>query len=193
MQKLSTDFYERDDVTQIAKDLLGKYIITTFEQQTTVGRIVETEAYLQGDPACHAYRTKTKRNAAMFGKPGTIYVYQIYGMHYCFNISGNEEDIGEAVLIRALEPTLGVELMKMRRNTASLKNLCSGPAKLVQAFGIHKDMNFWNVRTDALSLIPPQNLIVDNDIITTTRIGITQGTDLPYRFYIKGNSFISKK
>ncbi|MDI9858477.1 DNA-3-methyladenine glycosylase [Flectobacillus roseus] len=181
------------DTLQLAKAMLGWRLRLDSEEGSYEGIIVETEAYLQGDPACHAYRTKTKRNAAMFGKPGTIYVYQIYGMHYCFNISGNEEGIGEAVLIRALEPTLGIELMKMRRNTASLKNLCSGPAKLVQAFGIHMDMNFWNVRTDALSLIPPQNLIVDNDIITTTRIGITQGADFPYRFYIKGNSFISKK
>lgn len=178
---------------QLSKALLGWSLRLDSAEGRYEGIIVETEAYLQGDPACHAYRTKTNRNAAMFGKPGTIYVYQIYGMHYCFNISGNDEGIGEAVLIRAVEPTQGIELMKMRRKTDSIKNLCSGPAKLVQAFGIRMDMNFWNVQTDALSLIPPQSPIADDKIFTTTRIGITQGADLPYRFYIKGNTFISKK
>ncbi|MDI9882497.1 DNA-3-methyladenine glycosylase [Flectobacillus longus] len=178
---------------RLSKALLGWTLRLDSDEGRYEGIIVETEAYLQGDPACHAYKTKTNRNAAMFGKPGTIYVYQIYGMHYCFNISGNDEEIGEAVLIRALEPTEGIELMKMRRQTDSIKNLCSGPAKLVQAFGIRMDMNFWNVKTNALSLIPPHHSIDENDIFTTTRIGITQGADLPYRFYIKGNKFISKK
>ncbi len=181
------------DTLSLSKELLGWTLTLSSEEGTTSGIIVETEAYLQDDPACHAYRKKSTRNAPMFGQAGTIYVYQIYGMHYCVNIACNQENIGEAVLIRALEPTQGIELMQERRNSLILKNLCSGPAKLVQAMGIHKDMNFWTIQQSNLSILPPQSNIAENDIVTTTRIGITQGADLPYRFYIKNNPFISRR
>ncbi|WP_026995317.1 DNA-3-methyladenine glycosylase [Flectobacillus major] len=181
------------DTLSLSKELLGWTLTLSSEEGTTSGIIVETEAYLQDDPACHAYRKKSTRNAPMFGQAGTIYVYQIYGMHYCVNIACNQENIGEAVLIRALEPTQGIELMQERRNSLILKNLCSGPAKLVQAMGIHKDMNFWTIQQSNLSVLPPQSNIAENDIVTTTRIGITQGADLPYRFYIKNNPFISRR
>jgi DNA-3-methyladenine glycosylase len=181
------------DTLALSKELLGWTLTLSSEEGTTSGIIVETEAYLQDDPACHAYRKKSTRNAPMFGQAGTIYVYQIYGMHYCVNIACNQENIGEAVLIRALEPTQGIELMQERRNSLILKNLCSGPAKLVQAMGIHKDMNFWTIQQSNLSILPPQSNIAENDIVTTTRIGITQGADLRYRFYIKNNPFISRR
>ncbi len=186
------------DTLSIAKNLLGYTFIHENGAGKTAGIIVETEAYLQNDPACHAYRKKSVRNAPMFAKAGTIYVYQIYGMHFCLNISTNQTDIGEAVLIRALEPKEGLELMEERRlKTSKLKqikpkNLCSGPAKLVQAMGIHKRMNDWHILDSDLKIISPKIQIVENEIITTTRIGITQGADLPYRFYIKGNKFVSK-
>ena len=186
------------DTLSIAKNLLGYTFIHESDEGKTAGIIVETEAYLQDDPACHAYRKKSVRNAPMFGKAGTIYVYQIYGMHFCVNISTNQEDIGEAVLIRALEPTEGLDLMEERRLKHSKlmqmkpKDLCSGPGKLVQAMGINKNMNDWHILDSGLKIIPPKILINDNDIITTTRIGITQGADLLYRFYIKGNKFVSK-
>ncbi len=186
------------DTLSIAKNLLGYTFIHESEEGKTAGIIVETEAYLQDDPACHAYRKKSVRNAPMFGKAGTIYVYQIYGMHFCVNISTNQEDIGEAVLIRALEPTEGLDLMEERRLKHSKltqmkpKDLCSGPGKLVQAMGINKNMNDWHILDSGLKIIPPRIQIADSDIITTVRIGITQGADLPYRFYIKGNKFVSK-
>lgn len=186
------------DTLSIAKNLLGYTFIHECEAGKTAGIIVETEAYLQDDPACHAYRKKSVRNAPMFGKAGTIYVYQIYGMHFCINISTNQTDIGEAVLIRALEPTEGLELMEERRLKQSKlhqmkpKDLCSGPGKLVQAMGIHKHMNDWHILDSDLKIIPPKIQIAENEIITTTRIGITQGADLPYRFYVKGNKFVSK-
>lgn len=186
------------DTLSIAKNLLGYTFIHESEEGKTAGIIVETEAYLQDDPACHAYRNKSVRNAPMFGKAGTIYVYQIYGMHFCVNISTNQEDIGEAVLIRALEPMEGLNLMEERRLKHSKltqmkpKDLCSGPGKLVQAMGINKNMNDWHILDSGLKIVPPKIQIADNDIITTTRIGITQGADLPYRFYIKGNKFVSK-
>ena len=186
------------DTLSIAKNLLGYTFIHESVEGKTAGIIVETEAYLQDDPACHAYRKKSVRNAPMFGKAGTIYVYQIYGMHFCVNISTNQEDIGEAVLIRALEPTEGLDLMEERRLKHSKltqmkpKDLCSGPGKLVQAMGISKHMNDWHILDSGLKIIPPKIEIADSDIITTTRIGITQGADLLYRFYIKGNKFVSK-
>lgn len=186
------------DTLSIAKNLLGYTFIHESDEGKTAGIIVETEAYLQDDPACHAYRKKSVRNAPMFGKAGTIYVYQIYGMHFCVNISTNQEDIGEAVLIRALQPTEGLDLMEERRLTHSkltqmkLRDLCSGPGKLVQAMGINKNMNDWHILDSGLKIIPPKIEIADSNIITTTRIGITQGADLPYRFYIKGNKFVSK-
>ena len=186
------------DTLSIAKNLLGYTFIHESDEGKTAGIIVETEAYLQDDPACHAYRKKSVRNAPMFGKAGTIYVYQIYGMHFCVNISTNQEDIGEAVLIRALEPTEGLNLMEERRLKHSKltqmkpKDLCSGPGKLVQAMGINKNMNDWHILDSGLKIIPPKIQIADSDIITTVRIGITQGADLPYRFYIKENKFVSK-
>ena len=186
------------DTLTIAKNLLGYTFIHESDEGKTAGIIVETEAYLQDDPACHAYRKKSVRNAPMFGKAGTIYVYQIYGMHFCVNISTNQEDIGEAVLIRALESTEGLDLMEERRLKHSKltqmkpKDLCSGPGKLVQAMGINKNMNDWHILDSGLKIIPPKIQIADSDIITTVRIGITQGADLPYRFYIKGNKFVSK-
>ena len=186
------------DTLSIAKNLLGYTFIHESDEGKTAGIIVETEAYLQDDPACHAYRKKSVRNAPMFGRAGTIYVYQIYGMHFCVNISTNQEDVGEAVLIRALEPTEGLNLMEERRLKHSKltqmkpKDLCSGPGKLVQAMGINKNMNDWHILDSGLKIIPPKIEITDSDIITTIRIGITQGADLPYRFYIKGNKFVSK-
>jgi len=181
------------DTLTIAKELLGYTFVHESVEGTAGGIIVETEAYLQGDPACHAYRRKSVRNAPMFGEAGTIYVYQIYGMHFCVNISTNKKDVGEAVLIRALQPTLGVELMQARRNTEEIKNLCSGPGKLVQALGIHKQMNNWHILDSDLKIISPSVQIVESEIVTTTRIGITQGADLPYRFYLKDNKFVSRK
>ncbi len=188
---LPKEFYEKHDTLTLSKSLLGCTLVHDSPEGRTAGIIVETEGYLQGDPACHAYRKKSARNAPMFESAGTCYVYLIYGMHYCVNISSGAKDIGEAVLIRALEPTEGIELMQKRRKTNDLKNLCSGPAKLVQAMGITLDFNFLTLDSDEFHCLKS----TDNDfsIVTTTRIGITQGVDLPYRFYIEGNSFISRK
>ncbi|MFN3487794.1 MAG: DNA-3-methyladenine glycosylase [Emticicia sp.] len=188
---LPKEFYEKHDTLTLSKRLLGCTLVHESPEGRTAGIIVEAEGYLQGDPACHAYRKKSARNAPMFESAGTCYVYLIYGMHYCVNISGNAKDIGEAVLIRALEPTEGIDLMQKRRKTNDLKNLCSGPAKLVQAMGITLDFNFLTLDSDEFHCLESTNN--DFSIITTTRIGITQGADLPYRFYIEGNRFVSRK
>ncbi|RDB07866.1 DNA-3-methyladenine glycosylase [Runella aurantiaca] len=200
MQRLDLQFYQKYETLSLAKQLLGCELVHESPEGRTAGIIVETEAYLTGDPACHAYRKKTVRNAAMFGPAGSVYVYLIYGMYHCVNIVSAEEGKGEAVLIRALEPTEGIELMELRRAERkwhksmafSLRELCSGPAKLVQAMGISlAGHNGSSLLDDALYITPPKQ--TDFEVVTTTRIGITQGADLPYRFYIKGNRFVSKK
>ena len=188
---LPKEFYEKHNTLTLSKLLLGCTLVHESPEGRTAGIIIETEGYLQNDPACHAYRKKSVRNAPMFGNPGVCYVYKIYGMHHCFNIVSGAEGIGEAVLIRALEPTQGVELMQERRKTNDLKNLCSGPAKLVKAMGITLDFNFLSLDSDEFHCHESTNN--DFSIVTTTRIGITQGAALPYRFYIEGNRFISRK
>ncbi|MFC5409853.1 DNA-3-methyladenine glycosylase [Larkinella bovis] len=197
--KLPLEFYQEQDTLTLSQRLLGCELVHESPEGTTAGIIVETEAYLTGDPACHAYRRRTARNAAMFGPAGTLYVYLIYGFYYCLNVVTGPEDVGEAVLIRALEPTEGISLMGERRNldpstSAGLRGLTSGPGKLVIAMGITKEHNFQSLTTpDAVSPVyirPRRRTAIE--MVTTTRIGITQGADLPYRFYEKGNRFVSK-
>ncbi|GAB3937149.1 DNA-3-methyladenine glycosylase [Larkinella terrae] len=199
MTKLPIEFYQNHDTITLSKLLLGCELVHESSEGTTAGIIVETEAYLTGDPACHAYRRKTARNAAMFGPAGTLYVYLIYGFYYCLNVVTGPEDVGEAVLIRALEPTEGLELMEERRHLdpatkTGLRGLTSGPGKLVIAMGISREHNSLSL-TKAGSASPVfirPRVLEKFEIVTTTRIGITQGADLPYRFYVKGNRFVSK-
>jgi DNA-3-methyladenine glycosylase len=170
----------------LARALLGKYLVCGKLR----GKIVETEAYLyRDDPGCHASRGLTPRNAPMFGSAGRTYVYLIYGMYHCLNIVSGKEGDGEAVLIRALEPVEGIELMQKRRKTKKLENLCNGPGKLTQAFGINKKYN-------NLALLDGKLQIHDSrkkpEIQTSRRIGLSAGKELELRFFIKGNRFVSK-
>lgn len=178
------------DTLKTAKDLLGCTLVFESPEGVTSGVIVETEAYLADDPACHASRGMTAANKDMFGSAATSYVYFTYGMHYCLNIVTAKEGVGEAVLIRAVKPVKGVDLMKKRRKKAALKDLCSGPAKLTQAFAITTDHSGLVLNEGALSIIEGE---VDDEIVSTTRVGISRGVDLLYRFYLKDSEFISKK
>ena len=194
---LPQTFYEQDTIT-VAKKLLGCYLMHLEGEGTTLGRIVETEAYLVNDPAAHSFIGKTKRNSVLFGPVGHVYVYFIYGLHYCVNVVTGQEGAGEAVLIRALEPLRGIAVMQHRRKTEKLTLLCNGPARLTEALAITLAFNgsslfdgplqIWSA--DSLSSSP---MIGDAEIVQTTRIGIVKATELPLRFYLKGNRYISQK
>jgi DNA-3-methyladenine glycosylase len=187
---LPHSFYLQDAVT-VAKSLLGCTLTHQTSEGTTSGIIVETEAYLHEDPASHAFKGQTPRNASMFKEGGIAYAYVSYGMHICFNVVTGPENVAEAVLVRALQPVEGIPLMENRRKTAIQKNLCSGPGKLSQALAIGKSEN-------GISLLSPPLFISgspdarEEEIITTKRIGISQASEMPLRFYLKGNPFISK-
>ncbi|MFA5536293.1 MAG: DNA-3-methyladenine glycosylase [Bacillota bacterium] len=193
LQKLLPQkFYQRDTVT-VAKELLGQLLFHFDGINLTLGRIVETEAYLgEGDAASHSFRGVTPRCRTMFARAGKAYIYQIYGVHHCFNITTELPEIGSAVLIRALEPLEGVELMQRRRGRYNLRDLCSGPAKLVQALGIKKEHDGLSLAEGVIG-VSRHGLSVGEVIYTTTRVGITKAADLPLRFYIKDNQYVSKK
>ena len=167
----------------IAQDLLGRYLVHITPEGRTVGRIIETEAYLANDPACHASRGMTPRTRPMFGPPGHAYIYFIYGMYYCFNVVTAPEGVGEAVLIRAIEPIEGLDLMRQRRPKATDKNLCNGPGKLVLAMGIQPEQNESYLLKGNLRLETGEK-IHSHKIKCTPRIGISQATDLLLRYII---------
>ncbi|MDR1113860.1 MAG: DNA-3-methyladenine glycosylase [Candidatus Margulisbacteria bacterium] len=182
---LRQKFFERPTV-ELAQALLGKYLV----YGQLWGKIVETEAYLyRGDPGCHAHKGQTPRNAPMFGPAGRTYVYFIYGMYHCLNIVSGQTGEGEAVLIRALEPVKGLEIMQKNRRTSKLENLCSGPGKLTQAFGLTKKHNNLSLQKGPLYIY---NNKEKPRITRSQRIGLSTGQELELRFFIQGNRFVSK-
>ena len=182
---LGKNFFNQPTV-DLAKALLGKHLVFGDLR----GIIVETEAYLyRDDPGCHASRGLTARNAPMFGPAGYTYVYFIYGMYHCLNVVSGVTGEGEAVLIRALEPVGGIELMQKRRKTQKIENLCSGPGKLTQAFGITKKHNNLSLFDGPIQIY---NSKIKPEIVTSTRIGLSVGKELELRFFIKANKFVSR-
>lgn len=190
--KLKIDFYQ--NMTEIvAKELLGKILFKLENNSFLSGKIVETEAYIPNiDFANHASAGLTQRTAPMFEDGGILYVYKIYGIHHCINVVTEAKGIGSAVLIRAIEPLEGIELMKERRQSEDLLNLCNGPGKIAQAFNFSKKDNFRRFDSEDLFIIENQN-IKDEDIVISKRIGIKKSAELDLRFYIKNSRFISKK
>jgi DNA-3-methyladenine glycosylase len=189
----SRRFFEQP-TAEIARALLGAELIHVTRDGEAAGRIVECEAYLSDcDPACHAARGQTPRNAPMFGPPGHSYVYFIYGMYYCFNVVTARKGTGEAVLIRALEPLRGIDLMCRRRKTSTVTNLCSGPGKLTVALGISKEQNQLDLSKEPLRLLQTRQILKPEERIGVSgRIGISAAKELPLRFYIEGNPHVSK-
>lgn len=198
MKRLPHLFFNRP-TKLVAQELLGKVLVYESEQGTLSGIIVETEAYTgPKDLASHASRGKTPRNEIMFGKAGFWYIYLIYGFYNCLNIVTETKDYPAAVLIRALEPLEGIDLMKINRKTERLENLTSGPGKLCQAFGIDKKINCTNAlnKKSPLFIGDAGIIIPKNKIVKATRIGVDYAgkwKDKKLRFYIKNNPFVSKK
>ena len=178
----------------VAPRLLGCELVREVDGKTLRGRIVETEAYDQTDAASHSFKGKTPRTDVMFGPPGHLYVYFTYGMHYCCNVVVGPEGHGAAVLIRAVEPLEGAESMSENRRGASptSENLTNGPAKLCQALQINKTLNGHDLQTSPLKLMikPP---LAPDQIIQTTRIGISRAADVPWRFYENHNKYVSNR
>lgn len=195
--KVSNSYYLNPDVAGIAKDVLGKLLWSNIGNELTAGIIVETEAYCGAtDRACHAYPDKrTNRTEVMYKSGGLAYVYLVYGMHHLFNIVTNTRGNADAVLIRAIEPIEGLEIMKLRRGIdKNNKLLTGGPARLTQALGITGTNNKANLQDDKIWL-SEGNDISNKIVVATTRIGVDyagEDAKLPWRFYIKGNKFVSK-
>lgn len=190
MSRLEEKFYSRP-AERVALDLLGKVFVRREPGDILRGRIVETEAYCgRSDPGSHAFRGPSPRTSVMFGPAGFLYVYFTYGMHYCVNVVTDRDGIAGAVLLRALEPLQGLETMRQRRGSRPDEDLCNGPAKLCQAFGIGREQN-------DTSLLAGDIWIEDDgvevgEIAHTTRVGLSAGKDLPLRFFVKGSAFVSR-
>ena len=191
--KLPRSFYQQP-TAEVARQLLGKYLVRKHPNGTTVGRIVESEAYIgPEDKACHASRGRTPRTEIMFGRAGHAYIYLIYGFHYMLNIVTEKEDFPSAVLIRAVEPLNGIELMRARRRVDELTNLASGPGKLCAAFAIDRTLN-GNDMCGKIVYVEDRNE-PSPKIAATPRIGVGYAgkwKHKPWRFLIKGNQFVSK-
>jgi DNA-3-methyladenine glycosylase len=192
VKALPADFYARP-VLEVAPELIG----CTVEHQGCSGVIVETEAYHESEPACHAYAGLTPRTEVLFGQPGLAYVYRSYGIHALLNAVCEEQGVGAAVLIRALAPLDGVEQMRVRRGLVGGEpvrdaNLCSGPGKLTQALGIWLDENGSSLSRGAIRIHSRSGVWREPEIAVGTRIGITHAVELPWRFAAAGDANVSR-
>jgi DNA-3-methyladenine glycosylase len=192
MQVLPREFYARGTV-HVAQALLGKCLVRSLGRYRLVGRIVEVEAYRgRDDPASHAFRGRTLRNAPMFGEPGHAYIYFTYGNHYCLNITTQETGAPGAVLIRAIEPVEGLPVMRRLRPNVVGRDLTNGPGKLTKALGIDKSLNETDM-TNRGELFVTNSDSSKVKVERSTRIGISKGKDRLWRFYIKDSAFVSRR
>lgn len=172
---------------EVARQLIGITLLI----DGVGGRIVETEAYDQSDPASHTFGGQTPRNGAMFGPPGHAYVYRSYGLHWCFNTVCREAGHGAGVLLRALEPTHGIDTMRARRGLQELRLLCAGPGRLAQALGIDARLNAQPLAWPPFELLAP-DAAADAEVVTGPRIGISKAVDVSWRFGLKGSRYLSR-
>jgi DNA-3-methyladenine glycosylase len=182
--RLSRDFFARS-VHEVAPELIGARLLVA----GVGGIVVEVEAYDQEDPASHGFRGPTPRNAAMFGPPGHAYVYRSYGIHWCLNVVCDVEGRAEAALIRALEPTHGLDVMRERRGVADLRALCSGPGKLCQALAVTREHDGRALDAPPFELRAREHV---PEIAVGPRIGITRAAELPWRYGLAGSRFLSR-
>jgi DNA-3-methyladenine glycosylase len=185
--RLGKDFYARS-VHDVARDLVGCVV----RHGETAGRIVETESYHMEEPACHAFAGVTQRTRTLFGPPGHAYVYFSYGMHSLLNAVAEEEGVGAAVLIRALEPVDGIELMRERRGVSRDEELCSGPGKLTQALGIGLSLNSTSLVDGPIELLAREPGAREARIIVGERVGISKAVELPWRFCDADSPHVSR-
>ena len=186
-ETLGRGFYARP-VVDVARDLLGCVV----RHGDTAGVIVETEAYHETEAACHAHVGVTARTHVLFGMPGTAYVYRSYGIHALLNAVCEPEGTGAAVLIRALEPLDGIDVMRARRGLERVEDLCSGPGKLTQALGIDLDLNSTDLTTGPIAIETAAEGWEEPEVAVGTRIGITKAADLPWRFAVRGARSVSR-
>jgi DNA-3-methyladenine glycosylase len=198
MSKLPFSFYQNEDVTDLAVQLLGKQLFTFINGELTGGTIVETEAY-NGimDKASHAYGGRfTNRTEVMYATGGLSYVYLCYGIHHLFNVVTGLKDNPQAVLIRGLEPVVGVEIMMQRRNMSAMKpNLTAGPGALAKALGINRNLNAKDLSGNEIWIEDRGIVFPEDDIVSAPRVGVAYAGDhalLPWRYYVRGNKFVSK-
>ena len=196
--KLSPSFYQRNDVVTISRELLGKYLFTCIDGELTGGYIVETEAY-NGiiDRASHSFGNRlTPRTQTMYSQGGIAYVYLCYGIHEMFNVVTSVEGQPHAILIRAIQPTDGIDIMLYRREMLAIKpNITSGPGSVAKALGISRKINAISLQSDTLWIEDRGMVIPDDNIAAVPRVGVAYAKEdalLPYRFYIKGNIYVSK-
>ena len=187
-QALAAGFYDHP-VLDVARDLIGRVVLSG----DCAGVIVETEAYHHSEPACHAFVGLTPRTRVLFGPPGVAYVYRSYGIHACLNAVAEREGVGAAVLIRALEPLYGIELMQGRRGLERLESLCSGPGKLTQALGITLDHNGRDLTRGPVLISEPPSSSRTAPVSAGPRVGITKAAELPWRFCAAESRFLSRR
>lgn len=199
MKKLPASFYQRKDVLLVAKELIGKVMVTNWNGAVTAGRIVECEAY-DGivDKASHAFGgRRTARNETMYAEAGTVYVFICYGIHHLFNVITNGKDIPHAILIRALEPIRGVDKMMKRRKKKQMDySITKGPGSLSVAMGISVRHNNFSMQSNQLYIADDGFVVQNKNIAVSPRVGVESSgvaSTYPYRFFIKGNPFVSGK
>jgi DNA-3-methyladenine glycosylase len=184
---LGEGFFEQS-VHHVARELIG----CTLMYRDCGGVIVETESYERNDPACHAYVGRTARNEVLFGPPGRAYVYLSYGIHSLLNAVAEPDGEAAAVLIRALEPTIGIEAMRRRRGGRGVEELCSGPGKLTEALGVGLEDNGARLSAAPFAVLPREAALREVEVAVGPRIGITKATENPWRFCAAGNTFVSR-
>jgi DNA-3-methyladenine glycosylase len=196
---LASSFFE-PSAEWVAPKLLGHFLLRRApDGKWTGGPIVETEAYLANDPACHGFRRETRRNRSMYGPPGRAYVYFIYGNYFCCNAVCAHQGVAEAVLVRAIEPTFGEEWMRTNRPVTNVRELTSGPSKLCLALHIEREFDSADLCSLQSNLIIAENpdgkkfLRERGPLITATRIGLSVAEHMPLRFYLEGSTFVSKR
>jgi len=198
MQALPRNFYE-PSAEIVAPELLGHFLLRSTPEGICGGVIVETEAYLTNDPACHAYVRETPRNKSMWGDCGNAYVYLIYGFHCCFNAVCGKAGIAEAVLVRAIEPTIGIEILQVNRGVLRQRDLTNGPAKLCAAMQVNRELDGVDICVASSPLFIAENpdrstlIAYRAPLVQTTRIGLTKAADWPLRWYLGGSEFVSKR